>query len=163
MQHVEVGARHRDDVAVGEEPVGGPVAVHVPPELVVVAVDPDRRVDGGGEVDGRVHVVVVPVGADDGDDAAAGDGLGDRPVVVGGVDDDDLVVVADEPDVVVDVEALAVEGELPARDDALDPGAHRTTTERRTSPWCIFSNARSTSPMPMVSVTKPSRSSSPRW
>ena len=40
--------------------------------------------------------------------ADAGD---DRPVVVGGVDHQDLVVVADEPDVVVDLEVLAVERE----------------------------------------------------
>ena len=36
-----------------------------------------------------------------------------------------------------------------------------TTTERRTSPRCIFSKAASTSPMPMVSDTKASRSKRP--
>jgi hypothetical protein len=33
---------------------------------------------------------------------------------VGGIDDEDLVVVADDPDVVLDVEVLAVERKTPA-------------------------------------------------
>ena len=37
----------------------------------------------------------------------------------------------------------------------------RTTTERRTSPRCMRAKASSTSPMPMVSLTKRSRSSRP--
>ena len=60
---------------------------------------------------GRVDVVVVAVGGDDGHGAPAGDGLDDGPVVVGGVDHHDLAVVADDPDVVLDLEVCAVEGE----------------------------------------------------
>ena len=51
---------------------------------------------------------------------------------------------------------------VPAVTTLLDPGRHqRTTTERRTSPRCIFANAASTSPSPIVSETKPSRSNRP--
>ena len=40
----------------------------------------------------------------------------------------------------------AVEGERAAGDGVVDAGGHeKTTTERSTSPWCIFSNAASTS------------------
>ena len=45
----------------------------------------------------------------------------------------------------------------------VDAGGHRITTERRTSPECILSKAASTSPMPISSVTKASRSSRPCW
>lgn len=46
-------------------------------------------------------------------------------------------------------------------DDVNDTRAHRTTTERRTSPWRIFSNEASTSPRVIFSVTKASRSKRP--
>ena len=45
----------------------------------------------------------------------------------------------------------------------LEPRHQKTTTERSTSPWCIRSNAASTSPMPISSVTNASRSSRPCW
>ncbi len=69
---------------------------------------------------GLVDVVVVGVGAHDSDDAAAGDTLGDLLQVVRGVDDDDLVVVADDPHVVVDVPGASVEGERSGGDDVVD-------------------------------------------
>ena len=65
--------------------------------------------------------------------------------VVRGVDDDALVVVADQPDVVLDLPGAAVEAEGARRDDLLDRALprrhelrHSTTTERSTSPRCIF-------------------------
>ncbi len=68
---------------------------------------------------------------------------------VRGVDHHALVVVPDHPDVVVDVEGLAVEAERPADDGVVDPRVvarhQRMTTERSTSPSCIRSNAASTS------------------
>ena len=85
------------------------------------------------------------------------DRLDDRAGVVRGVDDDDLVVVADHPDVVVDVPGAAVEAERARGDDAWSIAqarpAHSTTTERSTSPSCILSNASSTSSSAIVSVT----------
>ena len=97
------------------------------------------------------HVVVVGVGAHDRLHPAVPHHVHDRLDVVRRVDDHALVVVADHPHVVVDVEGLAVEGEGPAGDGVVDPpgragrGSHRITTERSTSPWCIFSKAASTS------------------
>ena len=75
-----------------------------------------------GDLDRRVDVVVVPVRAarwrrPRGSPTA----LDDRVGVVGGVDDEHLVVVADEPDVVVDVPGAAVEAERARGDDLLDP------------------------------------------
>ena len=66
------------------------------------------------------------------------------------VDHHALGIVADHPDVVVDLEGLPV-----------DPSRHRTTTERSTSPWCIRSKAASTSSSLISSVTNASRSSRP--
>src|SRR5690606_39458933 len=79
----------------------------------------------------------------------------DRRRVMGGIEHDHLFVVADDPDVVVDIPTAAVEFELAAGDDPLNrPPVHlSTTTDRSTSPRCIFSNAPSTSSSAMRSVT----------
>src|SRR5581483_566863 len=103
--------------------------------------------------------VVVPVRAQDRPDDAAPHRLDDRRGVVGGVDDAHLAVVADDPDVVVDVEVLAVDGEDAVCHDAFR--RHRTTTDRSTSPRSILWNASSTSPRVMRSLTNRSRSSRP--
>ena len=68
-------------------------------------------------------MVVVAVGADDRDDPAVADAVDDRVGLVRGVDDEHLGVVADEPDVVVDLEVLAVDGEDAVGDDAVDARA----------------------------------------
>src|SRR5699024_2427156 len=126
-------------------------------------------------------VVVVTVREEDGAHCAPGDRIQHRLRVVRRVDDHALGVVPEDPDVVVHLPGAAVEGERAAGDEVLHPhpaagiGAlhsHRTsppvgaglisTTERSTFPAVIFSNAGSTSSMPMRSVTKPSRSSRPR-
>jgi hypothetical protein len=83
------------------------------------------------------------------------------PASWGGVDHEDLLVVAHQPDVVPDVEALPVEGEDAVGANPVDAdGRQSTTTDRRTSPRSILWNASSTSSMPMVSDTNP-RSSFP--
>ena len=93
---------------------------------------------------------------------ASGDRVDDRRRVVRGVDDEHLVVVAQQPDVVLDLEVLAVEGEDPVRTDELDARRHHsTTTERSTSPRSILWNASSTSSSAIVSDTKLSRSKRP--
>jgi hypothetical protein len=72
----------------------------------------DGRAAGGPrQLVGGVDVVVVPVRAQDRPDRSIADGSDDRRGVVRGVDDEGLVIVADEPDVVLDVEVLAVERE----------------------------------------------------
>ena len=64
-------------------------------------------------------------------------------MVVRGVDHEHFGVVTDEPDVVLDLEVLAVEREDPARRDVID---HEpiTTTERSTSPRSMRWKASST-------------------
>src|SRR5947207_2421202 len=103
-------------------------------------------------------MVVVAMGEQDGLHLAATDCLRDGLRVVRGVDHDALGVVAHNPDVVVDVPRAAVQGERPRGDDAVNPDTagfedqglcrHSSTTERRTEPECIFSNASSMSLMP---------------
>ena len=69
---------------------------------------------------GGVDVVVVPVRAQDRPDRSVADGSDDRRGIVRRIDDEDLVIVTDEPDVVLDVEVLAVEREDAGRRDVLD-------------------------------------------
>ena len=70
---------------------------------------PSSRGDG--------DMVVVAVGAHHRDHVASADGVDDRAGVVGGVEHDDVGVVADEPDVVVDFPTAAVEFEGAVGDD----------------------------------------------
>ena len=59
--------------------------------------------------------------------------------------------------------AAAVETELPRRDDAVDAGAHSTTTERSTSPRCMVANASSTWSSLTRSLTNFSNGRRPCW
>jgi hypothetical protein len=106
-------------------------------------------------------MVIVRLRAKDRDDDAIADGVDDRLRGVGGIDAEHLRVVADEPDVVVDVPAIAVETELPRCDDSVDAQAHSTTTERSTSPRSMRWKACSTSPSPRVSDTNASNGKRP--
>ena len=100
------------------------------PQRPVVGVQQDRRDDALPQRRGDPHVVVVGVRADDRLDPAVPDDRHDALDVVGRVDDHALHVVADHPDVVVDVMSLPVQGERALRDPVVDarPGAHRITT-----------------------------------
>ena len=84
-----------------------------------------------GELDRRVDVVVVAVGADDRDHPPAADAVDDRRGLVRGVDHEALVVVADDPDVVVDLEVLAVDREGPVGDDAVEARGRRSQHHHR--------------------------------
>ncbi len=104
------GARDLDLLPVGEIAVAY-VGMGVVPQHVVAGMQQDRctrllrqlRCDG--------DVVVVPVGQQDRLDGASADRVEDRRGLVRRVDDDDLAVVTDDPDVVVDVPGAAVEAE----------------------------------------------------
>ena len=163
VQDGDAGAGDLEGGRVGQLDVRAePALVLGRPEHEVVRVQSDLGVLGGGDLDGGVDVVVVAVGQDDGHHAPLAHPGQDGLRVVGRVDDQHLVLVADEPDVVLDLPLAAVESEGAGRDDSLDASGHqRTTTERRTPPWCIFSKAASTSVRPIVSDTKPSRSNRP--
>src|SRR5690606_2477549 len=115
------------------------------------------------EVADDSHVVVVTMREQNGLDVSGSDRLGDRIDVVGGVDDDDLGIIADDPHVVVDVVRLPVEGECARCDEMLNSCHYSSTTDRRTWPLAIFSKADSTSPMPMRSDTNFSSGKRPCW
>jgi hypothetical protein len=69
-------------------------------------------------------MVVVGVGAQDGGEPTRCDGGQDRVGVVRGVDDHAFGVVAEHPDVVVDVPGTAVEGERAGRDEMVQGEHH---------------------------------------
>lgn len=155
-----------DYVAVGEVDVPQLGRVGQRPHRPVVGVEEDRRLGLLPQPGSDPHVVIVCVRAEDRLDAALPHD-GEYPVhVVWGVDHDALVVVAEHPDIVVDLVGLPIGAKRPTRHGVIHTGAggaHRTTTDRSTSPWCIRSNAVSTSSSPIRSLTKASRSSRPCW
>ena len=167
------GAADGQRLAVGEVDVPqlGPLLVAAVGELPqgpVVGVEQNRSTGTATQLGRDAYVVVVGVRAHDGLDRPAGDDLEDGVDVVRGVDDDALLIVADHPHVVVDLVGLPVQGEGPGDDGVVHPRGHQsTTTERSTlcpsGAGCILSKAASTSPMPISSVTKASRSSRPCW
>ena len=151
-------------VSFGFTPTEAPIGLTY---LSIGGVQQDGRPDGALELRGDPHVVVVGVGADDRLDRTPAHRPHDRGRVVGGVDDDALVVVTQDPHVVVDLVGLPVQAERARGDGVVDPqthaGAHRTTTERSTSPPCILSKAASIASSSISSVTNLSRSRRPCW
>src|SRR5690606_7272978 len=132
-----------------------------PPQRQVVRMQPQLRAGTSGQLRRHPHMVVVRVRQQDRLDRAIADHLHDRVHIVWRIDHHTPLVVPDHPDVVVDVERLAVQAERAGDDGVIDSRAHSTTTERNTDPECILSNACSTSPNPIFSVTDGSRFSRP--
>ena len=85
---------------------------------------PDRGVNGVGQLHGGVDVIVMAMGTQHPEGPTTGHRLGDRPVVMGGVYYHHLVVVSHQPDVVVDLEVLAVQRENPTGYYPLDSKPH---------------------------------------
>src|SRR3954468_20120507 len=139
------------------------VRVRHSPEHVIGRVQQHRGVQCVSEFGCDSHVVVVPVRADHRDDVPTADGHHDRARVVCGVEDHDLGVVPDEPDIVVDFPTAAVEFERAVGDNPLNRTAVHVnaTTLRSTSPACILWKASSMSPSPMRSETNFSSGSRP--
>ena len=96
------------------------------PQHIVGGVQQHRGVQRLTQLGRDRHMVVVAVRADHGHHVAAADRHHDGPGVVGGVEDNDLGVVADDPDIVVDFPTAAVEFEGAMGDDSLDctPSQH---------------------------------------
>ena len=109
VQDREVITAQRDCQAVPEGVIDPTIGVYDVPQHPVVRVQPDRGVDRVGQLHRRVDVVVVAVGAQDPANPPTPDGINDRSMVMGGIDHHHLVVVADQPDVVVYLEVLAVQ------------------------------------------------------
>ncbi len=133
------------------------------PQHVIGGMQQHRGVERVTQFGRDRDMVVVAVRADHRDHVAAADGVDDRAGVVRGVENHDLVLVADDPDVVVDFPTAAVEFEGAVGDHTLDRAAvhFNTTTERSTSPACILWNASSMSSRPMRSETNFSSGSRP--
>ena len=109
-------------------------------------------------------MVIVTVGAHHRDDVPAGHGILNGLRIMRRVDHDHLGGITDDPDVVVDFPTAAVEFEVSVGDDPLDTAlvrTHSTTTDRSTSPACIWWNASSTPSSPMRSETNFSSGSRP--
>ncbi len=81
-------------------------------------------------------MIVVTMRTDNRPHSTTGDRIDDRTGRMRSIDDHHLVVVTDQPDVVVDLPLATIERERPRRDHLLDPQlpTHRTTTERSTVP-----------------------------
>ena len=78
----------------------------------------DFAVDNNIWLVGDEHEVLIVDAAHDATPIAHA--VDDRCRLVGGVDHEALLVVTDDPDVVVDLEVLAVDGEDPMGDDLLE-------------------------------------------
>jgi hypothetical protein len=105
---MNLGARQADSLAVVEPPVRLLGMGHLP-QHVITGMQQHRTVQPLAEFGGDGHMVVVSVGADDRGDVASGDRVDDdRLGLVRGVDDHDVGVVTDEPDVVIDIPGAAV-------------------------------------------------------
>ena len=139
VQHPQRGAGDLDLLAVGEVDVPQLVGVGELPQRPVVGVQQDRRGHPLPQRRRDPDVVVVGVGAQDRLDRAVADDREDRLDVVRGVDHHALGVVADHPDVVVDVEGLAVEGERARRTAwstrAVTRAPRRCAGRRRRASW----------------------------
>ena len=162
VYHPNLDTRQGDSLVVGERRIVHR-GVRLLPQQLVVRVQENRRFELHCEFWRHGDVVVVRVRTEDRDDVAIADGIDDRLRGVRRIDDEYLGVVADEPDVVVDVPAAAVETELSGRDNPVDARAHSTTTERSTSPRCMVANASSTWSSLTRSLTNFSSGRRPCW
>jgi len=102
VQHLQLDAGDRDPLSVGQR-LEALLGIACLPKHLVVGVQPDRATKAVGELAGHGHVVVVGMGAQDGQQATSTDQLGDRPGRMRSVDEYAFGVVAEHPDVVVDV------------------------------------------------------------
>src|ERR1035441_2833308 len=98
------------------------------------------RVERVAEFGTHGHVIVMAVCAHHRHHVAPTDGCHYRLRRVCGVENHDVGVVADQPDVVVDFPTATVEFEGAVGDDALDVAHHSITTERSTLPSRILRN-----------------------
>ena len=108
-EDLQFGVADAQYVAVSEFVVEVPGGVHHFPEHAVCGVQVDGCAEAFCRLLGATDVVVVGVGQQNLLHGAACDGAGNLVDVVGGVNNDHGGVIADDPDVVVDVPAAAVQ------------------------------------------------------
>ena len=141
VQSAQLRAGNTHVVAVGHRAKAS-VRVGHPPEYVIGGVKQNRRVERLAQFGSHRHVIVVSVRAHHRHHIAPAHGRHDRLRGVGGVEDHDVGIVPDDPDVVVDIPTATVEFEGSVGDYSLDRalnfGHHNITTERSTLPACIL-------------------------
>ena len=103
VQNVQFSATNLDQLAVGQRVINPAVGVDDLPQHRIIRMQEDWRPRFVGEIGCGVDVVVVTMGANNRPQCSAAEAIENGAVVVGGVDDDGLVVVADDPDVVLDL------------------------------------------------------------
>jgi hypothetical protein len=91
--------------------VGRGVGVDDVPQHPIVGMQQDWCVDSFSQGHSSVDVVVVAMGEHDRPYSTAADRVDDRLVVVGGIEDHHLAVVADQPDVVLNLPLATIESE----------------------------------------------------
>src|SRR5215217_570787 len=165
VHHLERQAGNLDLVAVTQLAVRRDMVGELP-QRTIIGMQQDRRCNGRRQLRSGSNMIIMGVRAQDRDHPTARNDAEDLGGVVGGVDDDAFLVITDDPDVVLDGDRLMVDRERAGGDCVIDPGRHARvparsafsmiTTERRTSPRFILSNAVSISPMAILSLTKAS-------
>ena len=110
MDHRQFRVGDFEHVAVGQDLIGRPIWMHLVPEHAVVRVQVDGSIDRSASSTAALMWSLCP-GAHDRGHVPPSDPSDDRIGIVRGIHDEDLIVVSDEPDVVLDLEVLAVERE----------------------------------------------------
>ena len=125
VQRAQFGAGDAERFAIGHR-AKVLVRVRHPPQHIIAGMEQYRRVERFAEFGGHGHVVVVAVCAHHRHHVAPTDGCHDRRRGVRGVEDHDVGIVAEQPDVVVDFPTATVEFEGAMGDDAFDvrPSQH---------------------------------------
>src|SRR5690606_5643543 len=94
------------------------------PKHAVFRVQEQRSVYGICDVSGSTNVVIVSMGEQHGHPFAFTDSLADLGNIVGRVDHHDLGVIADDPDIVIDIARAAIQREGAGGDDVFNAGGH---------------------------------------
>ena len=109
MNHVNLRAGNGDDLTVREGSGRTPVGVSENPDGLIGRVKQDGRPGGFGEFGGKTNVIVMCVRAGYGDDGPASDDRQNCFDVMWSIDNHAFEVIADDPNVVVNVKCLAVQ------------------------------------------------------
>ena len=124
MDDVELVVRDAESVAVLKVGIPFEIPVGECPQLLIARVQEHGRVKAFGELRGKTRVVVVGMRQEDREERPLAHELFNGVDVVRSVDHDAVLVIADDPNVVGDVECLAVEGKCALGDGMVDSEVH---------------------------------------